>query len=270
MAYQTLLYTQQDRVGVVTLNRPDRLNAINRVMLRELATVCERIQSDDEIRAVVVTGAGGTFSSGFDLKEQAESPPKGVAQWRKALRDDFGGIMRFWHMPKPTIAAVGGHVLAGGFEMMLACDLAVAAEDTLFGEPELLFGAGIVAMLVPWFLGPKMAKELILLADDRITAERALALGLVNRIVPAGCELETALTFARRLAAMDPVLVRETKRALNRTYHIMGMSEALEMALDIDLQIEGQGTDTKREFLRIARKKGLRAALAWRNGQYDL
>lgn len=269
MTYQTLLYTLEDRVGVVTLNRPDKRNAINRVMLRELAAVCERLRSDDEVRAVVVTGAGGTFSSGFDLKEQAERPPEGVAQWRAVLREDFDGIMRFWHMPKPTIAAVGGHVLAGGFEMMLACDLAVAAEDTLFGEPELRFGAGIVAMLVPWFLGPKLAKELVLLADDRITADRALSLGLVNRIVPAGREVETALTMARRLAAMDPVLVRETKRALNRTYRIMGMSEALEMALDIDLQIEGQGTDTKREFLQIAREQGLRAALAWRNQQYD-
>jgi len=268
MSYQTILYRKLDRVGLITLNRPERLNAINRTMLRELQSVCTAIEQDNDVRAVVLTGAGDTFSSGFDLKEQAETPPEGVDAWRPVLEEDFAGIMRFWHLSRPTIAAVRGHALAGAFEMMLACDMTVAAEGSVFGEPELKFGAGIVAMLLPWHTGPKQAKELLLTADDRIDAKRALALGLINRIVPAGQEVSAALELANRMARMNPNVVRQTKTAINRTYQIMGMDEALRMALDIDLLIEGTGTDDKREFLEIARKDGLRKAIIWRDARF--
>ena len=252
----------------MTLNRPRRLNAINQQVLRDIDAACDAAESDGEVKAVVLTGAGKTFSSGFDLKEQAENPPQGIAEWGPVLRDDFEGIMRFWHLSKPTIAAVRGHVLAGAFEMMLACDLAVAAEGAVFGEPELKFGAGIVAMLVPWFVGPKIAKEIMLGADDRISAARAMELGFINKIVPAGQELNEAMALARRLARMDPTLVRRTKAAINRSYEIMGLVQALDMALDMDLLIEGEGSDDKRAFLKLLREKGMRAALDWRDGRF--
>jgi enoyl-CoA hydratase/carnithine racemase len=173
--------------------------------------------------------------------------------------------MRFWHLPKPTVAAVRGAALAGGCELALACDLTVAAEDALFGEPELRFGAGIVVMLLPWLTGPKQAKELLLTGTDRVSAADALAMGLVNKVVPSGQEVGTALDLARRLGAIDPALMKTTKAAINRAYRIMGMDEALEMALDADLLIEGEGTPGKRRFLEIVRTEGLRAALAWRD-----
>ena len=270
MHYETILYERSAShpgVALITLDRPERLNAINRTMLRELETACDDARGDDEVRAVVLTGAGKTFSSGFDLKEQAANPPRGVREWRPVLDDDFAGIMRFWRLEKPTVAAVRGHVLAGAFEMMLACDLTVAAEGCMFGEPELKFGAGIVAMLLPWYAGPKIAKELILLADDRVDTDRALSLGLVNRVVPLGEEVEAALSLAGRLAGMDPMVMRQTKAAINRTYEIMGLEQALATALDIDLQIEGEGSDDKREFLRRAREQGLRAAIEWRDAR---
>lgn len=266
--YETVLYETRDAVAVLTLNRPDRLNAINRQMLDDIQAACDRAEADDAVRAVVLTGAGSAFSAGFDLKEQAAKPPQGVEEWRPVLRRDFDGIMRFWHLAKPTVAAVKGHVLAGAFEMMLACDMTVAAEGTVFGEPELKFGAGIVAMLLPWYVGPKLAKELILTGDDTLPVERALELGFVNKVVPEGRELEEAIRLASRVARMEPGLVRQTKAALNRTYDIMGLGQALEMALDTDLLIEGQGTDDKRTFLKIARDKGLGAALAWREARF--
>ena len=271
MDYETILYEIPEPhagVALVTLNRPERLNAINRTVLRELAAACTEAERDDAVRAVVLTGAGKTFSSGFDLKEQAEHPPRGVGEWRPVLEEDFAGIMRFWRLEKPTVAAVRGHVLAGAFEMMLACDMTVAAEGCMFGEPELKFGAGIVAMLLPWYAGPKIAKELILLADDRIDTGRALSLGLVNRVVPLGEEVETAIALAGKLAGMDPMVVRHTKTAINRTYEIMGLGQALATALDIDLLIEGEGSYDKREFLRLAREQGLRAAIAWRDTRH--
>ena len=172
-------------------------------------------------------------------------------------------------MSKPTIAAVRGYVLAGAFEMMLACDLTIAAEGSVFGEPELKFGAGIVVMLAPWYVSPKIAKQIILLADDQIPAERALELGFINKIVPEGEEVTEALSQARKLSRMDPMIVRRTKAAINRSYEIMGILQALDMALDTDLAIEGEGSEDKRAFLKLARDKGLRAALEWRENRFS-
>jgi enoyl-CoA hydratase len=266
--FSTIRYEALGAVARLTLDRPERANALNGAMLDEIGRALDAAEGDAAIRAVIVTGAGTAFSSGFDLKEQMERRPSGVAEWRPLLRKDFDTVMRFWRFPKPTIAAVRGPCLAGACELALACDLTIAADDAFFGEPELKFGAGIVVMILPWIVGPKLAKEIILLGEDRISAARAREIGMVNRVVAAD-ELEAAaLATARRIAAMDPDLVRETKRAINRTFEAQGMAEALEAALDIDLQIEGQGSPDKIAFMEVARRAGLKAALAWRDARF--
>jgi enoyl-CoA hydratase len=260
-----------DRLGHVarlTLARPERANALNAEMLGEIGQALDTLEQDAEVRALVVTGAGAAFSSGFDLKEQMERRPQGVADWQPLLRKDFDTIMRFWHFPRPTIAAVRGPCLAGACELALACDMTIAAEDAFFGEPELKFGAGIVAMILPWLVGPKIAKEIILLGEDRIPAARARELGMVNRVVPAEQLAATALAVANHLAAVDPNLVKETKRAINRAYEARNMLDALEEALAIDLAIEGAGSPDKIAFMDIARREGLKAALAWRDARF--
>lgn len=261
----SVLYEVRGPVAVITLNRPERLNALDQPMLDALQAACDRAEADPQVAVVVLTGAGRAFSSGFDLQAQARRTPAGVAEWRPVLRRDFDAAMRFWHLSKPTIAAVHGPALAGACEMSMACDITIAAEDAVFGEPELKFGAGIVVMILPWLVGPKRAKEIILAGLDRITAAEAREMGLVNRVVPVGQDLPEALALARRIAVTDPVLLRETKRAINRTYDLMGMGEALEAALEIDMLIEAEGMPTKRRFLEIARSDGLRAAIAWRD-----
>ena len=267
MDFQCIIFERRDAVGLVTLNRPTRANAMNRTMLAELNAACDAVEADEAIRALVVTGAGGVFSSGFDLKEQAAAPPEGVAQWREVLRDDFETVMRFWHLSKPTLAAVRGPALAGACELALACDVTVAAEDARFGEPELRFGAGIVVMLLPWLSGPKHAKEILLSGEDEIGARRAYEIGLVNRVVPVGEEVEAALALACHMAAVEPELLKRTKATINRMCRMMGFDATLEMALEQDLLIEGEGTATKREFLEITRTQGLRAAIAWRDAK---
>jgi enoyl-CoA hydratase/carnithine racemase len=199
------------------------------------------------------------------LKAQAAAPPRGVAEWRPVLRRDFDTVMRFWTLPKPTVAAVHGPALAGACELAMACDITIAAEGATFGEPELKFGAGIVVMLLPWIVGPKIAKEIILTGEDALPAQRAYEIGMVNRVVADGTHVDEAIAVAGRIAAMDRTLVRETKRALNRGFELMGLGEALEAALDIDLLIEGQGMETKRLFLEIVQRDGLRAAIDWRD-----
>jgi len=266
--FSTIIVETIDRVARITMNRPERTNALNQTMLGEIEEALDGIERDANLLAVIVRGAGTAFSSGFDLKEQMERRPQGVEQWRGILRKDFDTIMRFWHCPLPTIAAVRGPCLAGACELALACDITIASEDAFFGEPELKFGAGIVAMILPWIVGPKVAKEIILLGEDRISAARAKEIGMINRIVPAAELDEVALSMAKHIAAIDPNLVKETKRAINRSLEAQNMLQALEEALAIDLAIEGAGSPDKREFMDIARREGLKAALAWRDARF--
>ena len=268
MDFELITFAVSDHVAHLILNRPERLNALNKASLGEINRAMDQAEADADVRAIVVSGAGRAFSSGFDLKAQMEQRPEGEAIWREILDLDFDTTMRFWNSPKPTIAAVHGACLAGGFELAMACDITIAAEDAVFGEPELKFGAGIVTMLLPWMTSPKQAKRIILSGDDRIPAREALAMGLVSRVVAPGVHVDEALRTARSIALMDPNLVAETKKALNHTYDIQGLQTALRMALDIDHTIESHGSPDKRAFMDIARERGMREAIAWRDARF--
>jgi enoyl-CoA hydratase/carnithine racemase len=269
-AYETIRYSADGAVAPLELHRPERINALGKSMLLEIQDAMDAFEADAALRVLVLHGAGRGFSSGFDLKEQMTRNPQGAQVWREILDLDFGTTMRFWDCPKPTIAAIHGPCMAGAFEMALACDLSVCSQNATFGEPELKFGAGIVTMLLPWMVGPKAAKDVILTGDDSLSAERALALGIVSRVVPDGEHLAVALKIARHIAVIDPELVRDTKKALNRTYEIQGMRAALDTALDIDHAIESAGSPDKKRFMDIAREQGLKAALAWREARFKL
>lgn len=268
MNFEALTLTVADHVAHLELNRPQRLNALDKAALLEINRAMDQAEADAEVRVIVVSGAGRAFSSGFDLKAQMEQRPEGARVWREILDLDFDTTMRFWNSAKPTIAAVHGACLAGAFELAMACDITIAAEDAVFGEPELKFGAGIVTLLLPWMTSPKQAKRIILSADDRIPARDALAMGLVSQVVAPGGHVETALRTARGIALMDPHLVAETKKALNRTYDLQGLQTALRMALDIDHGIESHGSPDKRAFMDIARERGMREAIAWRDARF--
>lgn len=267
-AFGKITYEVLDGVARLTLNRPERTNALDQEMLDEINAAMDLAEADDAVRAVIVRGAGAAFSSGFDLKAQMEARPSGVTEWRPLLRKDFDTVMRFWHCPKPTIAAVRGPCLAGACEMALACDMTIATEDAFFGEPELKFGAGIVVMLLPWIVGPKIAKEIILMGEDRVPARRAVEIGMVNRLVATESLDAEALRMARHMGAIEPGLVKDTKRALNLSLERQGMLDALESALAIDLAIEGAGSPDKIAFMDIARREGLKAALTWRDARF--
>jgi enoyl-CoA hydratase len=269
MSSSAIILEKIDCIARITLNRPERANALNQAMLEEIGAALDEAEGDASLRAVIVRGAGAAFSSGFDLKEQMERRPSGIDQWRAILRRDFATTMRFWHFSRPTIAAVRGPCLAGAFELALACDMTIASDDAFFGEPELKFGAGIVVMILPWIVGPKIAKEIILTGEDRISAQRAREIGMINRIVPTEELDDVALQIARNIAVIDPLLVKETKRAINQSIEARGMLGALEQALQIDLLIEGQGSPDKAAFMDLARKEGLKAALAWRDARFS-
>jgi enoyl-CoA hydratase len=251
-----VLSERRGAVALLTLNRPDKLNAINVPVIAALDVALDAAEADDAVRAIVVAGAGRAFSAGFDLDMgMGEGQPDTVAV-RRALENDFRVIMRFWDSPKPTVAAVHGYCLGSALELAVACDLTIAAEDCRFGEPEVKFGSGIVALLLPWLTG-----------EDRATAAEMRAIGLVNRVVPAAALLDESLALAARIAANDAQAVRLTKQAINRSLDIGGMRQALLAALETDVAIETNETAESREFNEILKRDGARAAIAWRAGR---
>ena len=267
MPFDTIFYETDGPLATVTLNRPDKLNAINAAMVAELDAALDQAEADDEIKAIILAGAGRAFSAGFDLDMDADESETDIGALRRELTDDFNIIMRFWDCPKPTIAAVHKYCLGSAMEMAVACDITISAENCRFGAPEVKFGSGIVALVLPWFIGPKRAKELLLTGDDKVTAQQALQYGLVNRVVADDRLLEEARSVAFDIAKNDSLAVRMTKQAINRTYDIAGMRDALLHALELDIEIESTETDESREFNEILRTKGTKAAIAWRDAR---
>ena len=268
MSFEVIEYRTAGPLALLSLNRPDKLNAINQKMVAELNAALDLAEADDAVRAIVLEGRGRAFSAGFDL----DSPDDAAAEididaLREELTTDFNIIMRFWESPKTTVAAVHGYCLGSAMEMAVACDITVAAADCRFGAPEVRFGSGIVALLLPWFIGPKRAKELLLSGDDKVTAEQARDYGLVNRVVSADCLQSEARNIALQIAGNDQLAVSMTKRAINRSYDIAGMREALLQALEMDIVVEATETDESREFNRILRENGTKAAIAWRDAR---
>jgi enoyl-CoA hydratase len=268
MPEDKLLLDVAEGIAHLRFNRPRQLNAFDNELMRMAIDTVEKLNMDNSVRVIMVSGEGRAFSAGFDLKAAAERQLVDRDDWRRQLDLQFDFIMSFWNSRVPTIAAVHGYCLAGALEVSLACDLTVADVDAFFGEPEVRFGSGAVAMLFPWVTGPKQAKELLLTGNDRIPAARALQMGLINTVAPAGGVLVEAMRVARQIARSSPEAVQKSKQAVNRSYDIMGLRQALELGLDIDVDINATPTWEKREFSRIRKEQGVKAAIAWRDARF--
>ena len=214
-----VLYEAADGVARITLNRPIVLNAINKNVTRLLDLALDQAESDDDVRALILTGAGRAFSAGGDL-------------WSSLYPDDdpapdsLDVQMRIWSFAKPVIAAVRGHAVGQGCELAGVCDFTIAAESARLGEIQIRHGFGIPVLITPFLTGQKQAKEVLLLGEV-IHAEDALRMGLVNRVVPDD-ELDAAADeMARKLAALPPSVVRLNKRLVNLVYEQMGLIEAV-------------------------------------------
>jgi enoyl-CoA hydratase/carnithine racemase len=256
----------------LTLNRPDVLNALSTELVDALSDALGRAATDEEVRVLVIRGAGRAFCAGYDLKEEAEQHAElGVpdeAGWREELTGSVERMLELFDHPKPVIAQVHGYCLGGGCDLMMMCDLAVASDDALFGEPEIRFGSGVVTMVMPWLIGARNAKELLLTGEDRIPADRALRLGLVNRVAPADRLEDETLVLARQIAVLDPVAMSLTKRAINRSWDAAGFRKALQANVDLDAVIESVEVPERKEFNRIRAEQGLKAAIAWRDARF--
>ena len=266
MGYEDLIYEKRGFTAWITLNRPKQLNALRENLVRELYRALEDAEKDNDVRVVVLKGAGRAFSAGYDLVEEAKL--KTGQEWRDHLDLDIRTTMKVWHMPKPVIAAVHGYCLAGACELAMACDLTVATEDSVLGEPEIRFGSGPVTMIMPYVLGLKKTREL-LYTGDTLNAKEAERIGMINRVVPADKLEEEVQKIADKIAKVPPEVMKLTKLPLNRCYEMTGLKEAIEYNLEASSLLNSAQTEEQIEFNSIVHERGLKAALEWRDSRYQ-
>lgn len=252
----------------LTMNRPKALNALSGELIEALSNAFREAADDPSVRTIVLRGSGRAFCAGYDLSEDAGAGTKDSAGWYRELKDSADKMLEIFDNPKPIVAQVHSYCLAGGCDLMMICDLCVCSDDSFFGEPEIRFGSGVVTMVMPWVLGVRKSKELLYTGEDRIDAQEALRIGLVNKVVPRD-ELDAAtLALAEEIAKNDPFAISLTKRAINRVWEGGGFREAIASNVEIDALIETADLPERAEFRKITVEQGLKAAIAWRDARF--
>ncbi len=254
MSYENIAVEKDGAIGIVTLNRPQQLNALSYGLVKELALALEALDQDPEVRVLVVTGGEKVFAAGADIKEMAEAGPFDErVQGRLAFRDRINKIS------KPVVAAVSGYALGGGCELALSCDIIVASETARFGQPEInlgtIPGSGGTQRLTR-LVGKYRAMEMVLVGEY-IDAAEARRLGLVNKVVPVELLLEEAKALAGKIAAKPPLAVKFVKESINK---------ALNTTLDEGLEFERKSFYLL--FSSEDRKEGMKAFLEKRKPEF--
>jgi enoyl-CoA hydratase/carnithine racemase len=263
MSEPVLLVEDVDAVRRLILNRPAKLNALNSELSSVLSGGLTGAALDEAVRVVVIAGAGRSFCAGYDLNEEtADGSPL------ESLTGSLENLLEIFDHPKPIIAEVRGHCLAGGCDLMMMCDLAVASDDAIFGQPEIRFGSTVVAHVMPWLVGARRAKELVLTGRDDVTADEAYRIGLVNRVVPMESLQNETMRLAAQLAVVDPTVMALTKRAINRSWEVSGFRQALIDGVELGAEIETARSPEREEFDRLAAEQGLKEAIRWRDARF--
>jgi enoyl-CoA hydratase len=271
MPYETILYEPSDGVARITLNRPEKLNAISWQMQEELQQVLWQADRDPSVHVVTLRGGGRSFSAGYDI-----SPPPGEGATHAAsghtmerdvwfLEQATRMRMTLWEMHKPVIAGIHGHCLAGGTDVAFLCDIVIAADDAKIGYPPVRALGSPVNHMWTYLVGPQWAKRL-LLTGDTISGAEAERIGLVLKAVPSE-QLDAELDdLAGRMALIDVDLLAANKRIVNMALELMGAQTMQRMATERDAIARQAPVVT--EFYAMAKEKGLKAALEWRDNRF--
>ena len=282
--YENLLIDRvgtDDRVARITLNRPEKMNALSQELLFEFRDALEHLETDFDTRVIIVRGAGRTFSAGYDLTPSHGTGADAVVRQFRA-RDDqdrrlWQGVragmqritnihMYYWNLQKITIAQVHGYAIAGGAELSMMSDLVVAAEDAKFGHPGLRFAGTRTSMILPLIVGMRKAKELFYTGDN-ISGVEAAEIGLINEAVPLENLEERTIEIANRIAILPSDHLAMLKIHMNRFYENMGIYSSVQSSTDLDAA--GTFTSQSYEWGDKMREGGLKEALAWRDGPYQ-
>ena len=278
--FEDILYETKGRLAIVTLNRPEKMNALSHRLRAELFSALKDAEADDEVRVVIIRGAGRTFSAGYDITpvpNLSESDyldirsglpsvgpiHPGQGQWPQHL---LSGYWQIWELTKPVIAQVHGYCLAGGSELASMCDLMFVADDAIIGYPPVRAMTTVDVLYHPWHMSMRKARELTYTGDS-VTGAEAVELGWANRAFPVDDLAAETEAFAERIANIAPDMVQMSKRGINRAYEVMGIRTAL--AVGADIQALSTYRNSAGEFGAIAREKGLKAALDWRDGPFQ-
>lgn len=269
-----------ERVGRITLNRPEKMNALSQELMYEFNDALHEMEADSTIRVIVVKGEGRTFSAGYDLTP-ARGGADAVVRRHKSV-DDKGrrllmGIrtgmqqitdihMYFWNMAKITIAQVHGYAVAGGCELAMMADLVVAAEDAQLGHPGLRgLGTSRTGVIWPLVIGMRKAKELYYTGEN-VTGKEAEEIGMINYAWPLDELDDRTIAFADRIANMTADHLAILKTNMNRFYENMGIYSSVRSSTDLDAA--GQFTEFSYQYQDQMREHGLKDALQWRDGPY--
>ena len=230
MSYETIVVSKEGMIGVITLNRPQALNALSSKLVTELISALGEFEKDEEVRCLVMTGSEKAFSAGADIKEMAA-----MTAVQMTMSGHFFPLWdRVGRYPKPIVGALSGFVLGGGLELAMSLDVLVASETTQFGQPEIDIGiipGGGGTQRLTRAVGKSKAMEMIL-TGKRIGAEEAKALGLVSRVVPKEAYLEEAKKVASEIASKSPVAVRLAKMSVNKAFE-MGLGDGLDFEREL-------------------------------------
>jgi len=261
----TILYEVDGRIATVTLNRPEKLNAITYELQQELLAALAEAEADPGVHVAVVQGAGRGFCAGYDIAG-GNAPPKGVTGDRDWLERVLNGWLKIWDLRLAVLSKVHGVCLAGGTQLASICDVSFVAEDTRIGTPQLPLGAGYVSAFWAWFVGPKKAKEIFFPVGTTITGTEAVELGLFNRAVPAAELDEAVAAYAARVARTPKDILALQKQSINKTQDIAGFRQALAQSIEVDAI--AHVSPAVREVNRFIRDRGLREALrAFQSGE---
>ena len=270
MADPVILYAVDEEVSVITLNRPEKLNAISAELRHQLEGAFARADADPATSVVLLRAAGRSFCAGYDIgagEPRHDDWRSDPSKAHEHLRPQLEFEMTPWLMKKPVIAAVHGHVMGGGCELVMLCDLTIAADNAIFGEPEVRFSSVGPALVMPMIIGYKKARELLYFGDT-IDAATALVLGMVNRVVLLAELPEASLRWAKRLSLISPEALYAAKRAVNRTADAAGFRTALYAGLDVVGPLYATKTEFGAKFREIVAAEGVPAAVRWRSAQF--
>lgn len=266
MTYQNINLTIDRWVATLRLDRPDKMNAFDDAILQEMQHALDTLEADESVRVLIITGTGRAFSSGFDLSPRA-NPFKTVKDWRDHAKLGNDTWERIWRSRLPVIAAVNGYCLGGGCELSMVCDITLAADSAEFGEPEIQFQSAPPLAIMPWVLGMKKTKELML-TGDRIDAQEAVRIGLANRVVPAADLMTEARRLALRFAMIAPPAMQLNKQCINRAYDMRGYQATMDYGAEMFALTHLSESQEGREFFEVAAKDGLKAAFKWRDARF--
>ena len=274
MADPVVLYEVDDKVSVITLNRPDKLNAISPELMHQLLAAFARADAEPATSVVLLRAEGRSFCAGYDIGAKPPEANGSANDWRsdpikahKHLAHQLDFEMVPWNLKKPVIAAVQGHVMGGGCELVMLCDLTIAADSATFAEPEVRFSSVGPAIVMPAIIGYKRARELLYFGDA-IDARTAVDIGMVNRVVPLAELREKSLAYARRLSLISPEALYATKLAINRGADAAGFSNRINIGLDVVAPLYATKTELGQRFRDMVVAEGVPAAVRWRAGQF--